>query len=104
MTTKHTPGPWATEGNGRYYASVRAPSRMVADMRIIGGAVDAENTANARLIAAAPDLLEALETMVDLQGKAASGFPLSENELREWAVANYTARAAIAKARGAANA
>lgn len=51
------------------------------------------------VLAAAPELLEALEEIIDLQGKAAGGFPLSENELRAWAVANHTARRAIAKAR-----
>lgn len=53
-----------------------------------------------RTIAERNDLLAALEAIVDLQGKAANGLPLSENETRDWAIANNTARAAIVKARG----
>ena len=58
--------------------------------------------ANAHLIAAAPELLAALKAIVDLQGQVAGGFPLSENQFRDWSIANFNARAAIAKATGAA--
>ena len=58
---KHTPGPWkATE------KTVTAPEtedRLGLDVRIYGGN-GKDNRANARLIAAAPDLLEALQAFV----------------------------------------
>src|SRR6185312_11463399 len=96
---KHTPtpGPWrAFEDriygicrDGREHIIVDCDSPYVQDAE-----------ANARLIAAAPDMLVALKAIVDLQGKAAGGFPLSEDENRAWALANHNARAAIAAAEG----
>ncbi len=54
---KHTPGPW-------YYANLEIMSnhRVIADMRILGPATnsDPEGLANARLIAVAPEMLDAL--------------------------------------------
>ena len=70
MTDKHTPGPWhlGMDEDGKYFALAggnesRTKSIMIA--RFDGGSnkgrsVDEAN-ANARLMAAAPDLLEALE-------------------------------------------
>jgi hypothetical protein len=54
--------------------------------------------AKAVLAAAAPNLAAALQKIVDLQGKLANGRPLSENELRDWAIANHNARAALREA------
>lgn len=55
MDGKHTPGPWITGG---FY--IRGPQKeLLARMR---GAPSPEREANARLIAAAPDLLAALKT------------------------------------------
>lgn len=70
MSTKHTPGPWATAGGstGRY----RTPTIEVR--ALTGGGVSqciatvtsiAVGQANARLIAAAPELLEALRAARD---------------------------------------
>lgn len=67
MTTKHTPGPWTTHPH-----SFGAEVRSIAQVAWCGAAstfgasggqnIDAaEACANANLIAAAPDLLEALE-------------------------------------------
>ena len=80
MTTTHTPGPWGFEESTKTIRAV-PQNYWLATMDSWDGAVDHE--ANARLIAAAPDLLEALEEMVD------------ESINRE-----VKARAAIAKARG----
>ena len=60
----------------------------------------AANPHDARLIAAAPALYAALLAIVDNQGRCSNGFPLSENQLREWAVANFNAREALALATG----
>lgn len=46
--------------------------------------------------ARATEAVAIIRAMVDYQGRCANGFPLSENELREWAAANYNARAFIA--------
>ena len=63
MTTKqqHTPGPWQHEGRKvlKFYAGMR-PSESVGSIALCHGE-DAE--ANARLIAAAPELLAACEAV-----------------------------------------
>ncbi|MEN4917537.1 hypothetical protein ABE485_02610 [Achromobacter spanius] len=98
MTT-HTPGPWAV----RYDYVVQAPSfddgRLVPVAQPYG--VNSDGTdlfANARLIAAAPELLEALIAMEqeksDYMTRNALGDPSVETT-------NKMARAAIAKATGA---
>lgn len=60
---KHTPGPWRTGGtnNGRS-DWVFADGQAVADCEFLND--DRINLANARLIAAAPDMLEALTQCV----------------------------------------
>jgi hypothetical protein len=96
--TKHTPGPWQaadiTDAN-------LIPHRWVCgcgnDWAVItrkAGAValQQESCANARLIAAAPELLEALEALV------AADLPNSNRE--HCLKATDIARTAIAKAKG----
>lgn len=94
---KHTPGPWTlAKGSLGVYVMVgdREISSTVGSSR--------EDLANARLIAAAPELLAALENLVDLL----AGDQWSEAEID--VAFNLTglgarvnqARAAIAKARG----
>jgi hypothetical protein len=68
MTTEHTPGPWTfdTSGEGKPCSIITSvhdehgPDDDVCE--VYGGNTDCEKTrkANARLIAAAPELLEAL--------------------------------------------
>jgi hypothetical protein len=60
----HTPGPWKYEVSTKTIRSIR--NYWLATMDSFEGAVDHE--ANARLIAAAPDLLEQLKAAVDLLG------------------------------------
>ena len=61
QTTKHTPGPWAVDGP---VASSMSPSRHILSKgcgypaHVFGGS-EAEADANARLVAATPDLFEA---------------------------------------------
>jgi len=60
--SKYTPGPWRTTG-----LNVRSGDALVAvvvDQWAYEKTPEPEKNANARLIAAAPDLLEALKTMV----------------------------------------
>ena len=59
---EHTPGPWSVGREGWKHQSVYSASgRFLADVSLFYD--DAE--ANARLIAAAPDLLEALQMLYD---------------------------------------
>lgn len=87
MNTKHTPGPWMIFQSGNIgSAEVRTPVHLV----IASGNVKGENIetamANARLIAAAPELLEALDNLVNTP----------EVRIEDM----QQARAALAKARG----
>jgi hypothetical protein len=96
MTTKHTPGPWIatydgtvslTSGKERKVANAYAPGVGYVDDGTGTGYEDywATATANAHLIAAAPDMLEALEECL---------LYLNNDETRD------LARAAISKAKG----
>ena len=61
--TKHSPGKWTTlNQDGDIY--IEAESRCAVVARIFAGVGNAEDEANAKLIAAAPDLLEALRAML----------------------------------------
>jgi hypothetical protein len=103
--SKHTPGPWWVDGADLYRKdeiNIKSVADHPNDERYvaaaIGGLNDGVQEANARLIAAAPDLLEALriaEGLVD--DTCFQQDPANEcwNTLR-------TVRAAIAKATGAA--
>lgn len=62
MSSKHTPGPWAAQ-KGRTTWHVGTESRGVASIYNYG-----EEEANARLIAAAPELLSALCAMLTHMG------------------------------------
>ena len=91
---EHTQGPWEVIGGtvivskeDRYYI---AHTPEVAEDRFW------ETRANARLIAAAPELLEALESLIREHDCEASAF---EDSLCECKLCT-PARAAIAKARG----
>ena len=94
--SKHTPGPWSANGkaneadyvvrdqNGHALASVFLPTNVL------------EAEANARLIAAAPDLLEALQGIVaaDFESVPRTAVYRAVKLLQD------EARAAIAKAEG----
>ena len=62
--SKHTPGPWRRAK----YKVFSAGESLVANTRSTGLASDADE-ANARLIAAAPDLLEVLSIAIELLRK-----------------------------------
>lgn len=102
-TQKHTPGPWRVEHTGDYaddpvkVVKICYPDGQqrhlakVYDCYLPG---DGDGDANARLIAAAPDMLAALEAMRDawdMEGR---------ESVRARGEAMTAIRAAIAKARG----
>lgn len=70
-TAKHTPGPWSIQSESGYCWDVGIESKYVAEIQTgsdgeseLDPAERAENHSNAMLIAAAPDLLAALEFVV----------------------------------------
>lgn len=104
--SKHTPGPWFTGGNygehgveivgddgNRRVCGIAHVERDLRDPdgRKTGTAPIERGLADARLIAAAPDLLEALV------GLFADGSGIS---YANWTPEQHAAHAAIAKARG----
>ena len=98
--TTHTPGPWRVSGYRlAVFAKLNGIKVVIADCnRTLGYS---ESEANARLLAAAPDLLEALK-----QCRLALE-PYDDVKPRDWktdreklAFAHQAARAAIAKATG----
>jgi arginine utilization protein RocB len=99
--SKHTPGPWVLVGNS--IKSRKADCivvRLPAHTDCVGDESDQQIerwNADSNLIAAAPELLEALEDLVCLAERA-----MRESESGEWMVDEELrdARAAIAKARG----
>jgi hypothetical protein len=90
--SKHTPGPWKivhhANGLGEATQIDGANRGSVAD---VYGATDGVQTANAHLIAAAPDMLEALEALMSDSSTLAGNIQIESWEL---------ATAAIKKARG----
>lgn len=89
MNAQHTPGPWeAGQYGNSFIVTAKGGMYDVAVVRNIG---NEDNAANARLIAAAPDLLEALRQLRD-------AFIVTSVEMQ--ADAMRAARAAIAKATG----
>ena len=94
VSAAHTPGPWKLKlGKGIEYTYLvsAAKGQDVVNWAHYPNATKAETKANARLIAAAPDLLEALRDI-------ASG---TYDTWTEGYRAQQIARAAIAKATGA---
>lgn len=61
MEMKHTPGPWRTTG------SLISNESRVLVASLSGASDDDVEAANARLIAAAPELLAALKEVVEAQ-------------------------------------
>lgn len=87
---KHTPGDWYVTGEMTRYINVRIGGGLIQEVASCGpteadGGYGPQQEANARLIAAAPDLLEALQMLLE--------FPNT-------GPATTTARAAIAKSTG----
>lgn len=96
MNTKHTPGPWtARHIQGSNFAvqefDIRAGTYSIfqKDTSAIDGCTVYCSPENAALIAAAPDMLEALKQIAEHKGGPQGGFSIRE-----------IARAAIAKAEG----
>lgn len=103
---KHTPGPWhlSSKGDGRTYVEGGDTADDIACLLM--DHAQSENNANARLIAAAPDLLAACKAIIATHPKhhwrIGSPGSVARMEQEEQEAAIELARAAIAKAGGAA--
>ena len=99
METKHTPGPWHVyEAAPEGCREIRGSARKVALAVTVGLADDAKDAANARLIAAAPELLAALADCIDVLTEPGM---MDVDEWKTWKKrAESAGRAAIAKAEG----
>lgn len=89
--SKHTPGPWETGGND-----------VCVDGRILflGTGEDySKRAADARLVAAAPELLEALDWLLHLAHGCSKGGQYCPVTDEEWTDAWGEAKAAIARAK-----
>ena len=84
METTHTPGPWGLRHSGKTVVSL--PHTSPEAREVIACSI--ENTANARLIAAAPELLQALEQFLEMD----------DGQLLYGPMFNETVRSAITRA------
>lgn len=96
---KHTPGPWCTHRNGfsSVYIEARVGGGMLQEVACCGPTNEGsdQQEANARLIAAAPELLDALRGLLALEEENLRGY----DDIDVCAEVQF-ARAAIAKAEG----
>ena len=95
----HTPGPWKVELPTGYPLSAKSniikPDGTV--LASINYGIGEEEQANARLIAAAPDLLDALRAIASQAAMTLETFPNTPGR-GDWANVKRIARAAITKA------
>lgn len=100
---KHTPAPWNTERNDHHAGNIVTVFHCQNNDCVeiwSENWPDAEaQEANARLIAAAPELLEALKSLCECYCE--SGNYLSKEDRNRHRITLIKARAAIAKATGA---
>lgn len=98
-----TPGPWvAIEKNGSWSIfSDRGHMFWIATLITVDS--DEEQDANARLIAASWEMLEALEALkpfLSTESEMLDDASLNEGRAGQWGLASMKARRAIAKAKG----
>lgn len=98
-TTGHTPGPWGYDPNGPAIIATTVPmwggDEGAPRLRVVDltAAMGGNATADARLIAAAPDLLESLRLVLPLAERYLKSAPTHPDNAKL-----ETARAALVKA------
>lgn len=107
---KHTPGPWLAIGRESRYPdddtdyelAVETDDAAACEIALVytGGVASDQANADARLIAAAPDLLAACEAAFPLMEESVTPSDLSDRIHPDVARAHCLLRDAIAKARG----
>lgn len=102
MKAQHTPGPWQIQRGVPIGFGLVASAGLRQKIVSAEGVSDSEADANARLIAAAPDLLAALQAIEDdLSGViSVAAIDGQIERLPSLKAARDLARAAIAKAKG----
>lgn len=112
LATQHTPGPWTRETGQRFRemvqpesAGVRGPNGNYVATALDFNRYDRDDEveANARLIAAAPDLLKALEALVtEFGARLSDGKPVGHTvgSMDRALMLVIESEAAIAKAKG----
>ena len=103
METKHTPGPWTANYNRPFsVVEIRGPkhredgsSLLIAEVAPIN-----DRDGNAHLIAAAPDMLEALKQIDDFWSESPSGPGMNRQRQDRFMALRLQLSAAIAKAEG----
>ena len=100
--SKHTPGPWAAVTRTNAHIEIEAPSQPGYLAKKVATVSLTNHKANARLIAAAPDMKAELEKQADTMAKLARTLrALGRGAIAEACdIAEAGARAAIAKAEG----
>ena len=98
MSSKHTPGPWSESPDGaKIYGADGVPVAKVA----AAGRPRAVRSANSRLIAAAPDMLDALDEILALaSAPVAINQNAGERNRHALNLVRYVALAAIKEVRG----
>ena len=96
MKTAYTPGPWRIGEDDVIVAGPRGLHIAKVEITGMGYAADA----NSRLIAAAPEMLDALQALETMALRTAKAFPNAPG-VGDWNQAALVARAAIAKATNA---
>lgn len=109
MHDKHSPGPWvcAPFPNPNYNIVLMGPHGTKRDIATVMRSLDDVGVANARLVAAAPDLLEACKAaLAYVPTSTESGEPHDGSawDCCEACAAMEKLRAALAKAEGSPNA
>lgn len=107
MKTQHTPGPWhvGPVQPSLYYVETesgfdiaKCEFKVPGEFRLVGDSTKPEAEANARLISAAPELLEECErSLFEISQHLLNGNQFTEPMLKAWA---NGLRSAIAKATG----
>lgn len=90
MNTQHTPGPWVAVARTNAYIDIEAPEQQGYSAKKVASTSLTNHEANARLIAAAPELLKAIEGLLNALPSATTHPAIK------------AARAAISKATGEA--
>jgi len=86
METKFTPGPWKLieQGDANMYGMITADNKWIISFQQNGELMTETELANAKLMAAAPDMLQSLDTVnkyfVALQNRCA----LTPHEEKVW--------------------
>ena len=93
--TQHTPAPWSVKKASPQAGIIIAPNRSLGIAEVFGGGET--DIANALLIAAAPDLLDALEFLL------ADYIAINGEKLTNSRVPANKAREALRKAKGKHN-